>query len=302
MVRVATMRGRWGWGLLLGAALLGAVGGATGQAAPRADLAGTFLVYRCGEGFANLCRINADGSDQVQLTTDGVRDGWYYSSPSLTRDGTRLAYAYGAEMWTADSYGGDRLRISQSTTFAIAFRADGGRIATIERTGGLRVNMFTYAPDGSSRRNERGGPPKVVAWAGDRLLSDQADRASGLQQLCMLVQDDSPCERVVAADPGRDLWGPMVSPDGSTLAAVACAPGETTEPHCALALYDLATATHLRDVVGEVSTSEPAWSPDGTTLAFDRYGVLYLMAVDGAPGSETALVEGVQPTWGGPLP
>jgi hypothetical protein len=39
--------------------------------------------------------------------------------------------------------------------------------------------------------------------------------------------------------------------------------------------------------------------PDGSRLAFDRGGVIHVIAWDGEPGSEVPLTPGVQPTWGG---
>src|SRR6266542_950240 len=51
-----------------------------------------FIVYRCGDGSANLCRINPDGSGQTALTSDGRPGSSAYGSPSLARDGSRLAF------------------------------------------------------------------------------------------------------------------------------------------------------------------------------------------------------------------
>ena len=279
-------------------ATLTALGGTTAAQAQEAPP--SLIVYRCGARYENLCRVDLPSGAITQLTHDGDPDRWYYSTPSLTRDGSRLAYGYGQEMWASDADGGNKVRVSQSTSFIVAFRPDGGRIATIQRTNGFRVGMYTYEPDGSSRRDERGGPPAVVAWMGDRLLGEQKDPATGRQRICLIVKDSTPCERTVAVDAARDLWGPMVSPDGTLIAASACPPNVIDDGACALALYDPQTGAHLRDLATGTDPSDPAWSPDGTRIAFDRGGMIHVIAKDGEPGSEVPLIAGVQPTWGGP--
>jgi hypothetical protein len=44
------------------------------------------IYYRCG---GNICSIRPDGSGKQQLTTDGG-----YSTPSISRDGSKLAFVH----------------------------------------------------------------------------------------------------------------------------------------------------------------------------------------------------------------
>ena len=76
------VRVRWGlWGLatVLTVSVLGAF----------VPQAGAVIVYDCAY---NLCRVNADGSNQVQLTTDGSASNEYVG-PSLSGDGSVLSFA-----------------------------------------------------------------------------------------------------------------------------------------------------------------------------------------------------------------
>ena len=55
-----------------------------------AEAAQAAIVYVCS---SNLCRVNSDGTGQTQLTTDGSDAGPAYGEPSLSADGSKLAYA-----------------------------------------------------------------------------------------------------------------------------------------------------------------------------------------------------------------
>ena len=134
---------------------------------------------------------------------------------------------------------------------------DGGQVATIETvvetvTGPPRPipYLFLAAADGSGR-DTVARSTVATAWLGGRLLRDDAaDDPPFAQQICLLASNtDFPCERLVAADPGRDLRDPAVSPDG-TLVAAARAPGE-------IAIYSAATAALVRVVSSGPSDSAP---------------------------------------------
>ncbi len=157
--------------------------------------------------------------------------------------------------------------------------------------------LFVARADGSGR--EVASRATVTTnWLGGRLLRDDAaDAAPFQQQICVLVTNtDFPCERLVAAEAGHELWDPAVSPDG-TLVAVTRAPIDGFSGD--IAIYSAATAQLVRVVSSGPSDSGPTWSPDGRSIAFARGdGGLWVVSATGAPGSERRiLASGIQPVW-----
>jgi hypothetical protein len=274
---------------------------ALGAAPPaRADS----IVYRC---FPNLCRVAPDGSGQAPLTRDGASGGPAYGWLSATSSGSRLGASFGNRAYVLDGAGrklAGPLASSGGAVLVTQVSPDGGQVATIETvvetvTGPPRPipYLFLAAADGSGR-DTVARSTVATAWLGGRLLRDDAaDDPPFAQQICLLASNtDFPCERLVAADPGRDLRDPAVSPDG-TLVAAARAPGE-------IAIYSAATAALVRVVSAGPSDSAPTWSRDGKRIAFAR-GDGGLWIVPAAGGSaRRILASGVQPVWvraGGPL-
>ena len=187
---------------------------------------------------------------------------------------------------------------------------DGGQIATIETItetlapfpGGiptvrLTPYLFLARADGSGR-DTVARSTVTTNWLAGRLLRDEAaDEAPFEQRICLLATNtDHQCERLVAADPGHELWDPAVSPDGS-LVAVTRAPVDGTSGE--IAIYSAATAQLVRVVSSGPSDNAPTWSPDGRSIAFARGdGGLWVASATGAPGSERRiLASGIQPVW-----
>jgi Tol biopolymer transport system component len=100
------------------------------------------------------------------------------------------------------------------------------------------------------------------------------------------------CARMVAVDEGRDLWGPVASPDGRLVAATRAPVNGSTGD---IAVYDSATGRRVRSVTSGRRDSQPSWSPDGTRIAFTRGGSLYVVPAPG--GAPRRIGAGVQPVW-----
>ena len=81
---------------------IGAVGCAAVAALVAASAASaSHIVYRCGPGFSNLCRIDPATRVVTQLTRDGKPGGPLYAEPSYARNGTKMTYTFGNDLYVA---------------------------------------------------------------------------------------------------------------------------------------------------------------------------------------------------------
>jgi WD40-like Beta Propeller Repeat len=267
------------------------------------------IVFRCPP---NLCRVAADGSGRTQITHDAAAAGPVYGWLSATADGSRLGVSYGNRAHVLDGSGrrlAGPLPHSGGPVLVTQIRPDGGQVATIESISEIQPGppfpgpllqipyLFLAGADGSGREAVARATA-ATAWLGDRLLRDEsADAAPYEQQICLLASNtDFPCERLVAAEPGRDLWDPAVSPDGSLVAATrAAVDGFQGE----IALYSTATARLVRVLTSGPADSQPTWAPNGRAIAFTRGKAgLWVVRATGRPGSERRiLASGIQPVW-----
>jgi len=299
-------RARVSTGVRCAAVLVVTVAALAGAAPAAADS----IVYRC---FPNLCRVAPDGSGRTQLTHDATDGGPVYAWLSASRDGSRLGVSFGNRAHVLDGRGrrlAGPLPHSGGAVLVAQISPDGGQLATIETItetlapfpGGIPTPrqtpyLFLARADGSGR-DTVARSTAATNWLGGRLLRDEAaDGAPFEQRICLLATNtDFPCERLVAADPGHELWDPAVSPDGSLVAATrAPVDGFAGE----IAIYSATTAQLVRVVSSGPSDSGPAWSPDGRSLAFARgNGGLWVVSATGLPGSERRiLASGIQPAW-----
>jgi dipeptidyl aminopeptidase/acylaminoacyl peptidase len=289
---------------------------AAALAVAAAPAAADSILYRC---FPNLCRVAPDGSGRTQLTRDAADGGPVYAWLSATTDGSRLGVSYGNRAYVLDGRGrrvAGPFEHSGGAVLVTQIRPDGGQVATIESItetlapypGGPPTPhqvpyLFLAGADGSGRETVSRSTAATNWLAGRLLRDDNADEAPFEQRICLLASNtDFPCERLVAAEPGHELWDPAVSPDGS-LVAVTRAPLDGFSGD--IAIYSAATAQLARVVSSGPSDSGPTWSPDGRSIAFARGdGGLWVASATGAPGSERRiLASGIQPVWvrgGGP--
>ena len=276
-----------------------ALAGAVTDAAPA-----SVIVFRCGAASENLCGINPDGTGRQQLTRDGTKD-FPYVSPSLSRDGSRLAYVFHSGLYVMNtSSGAITGPITRSATLSV-MRPDGGRVAAIDlypsvlTPVGLDPIACSFAASGGDRACTI--RTSTLGWTPDgRLLVDRPS-ANGNQTdgICAVTKNPEAgydCRPFVAVDPNLDVRDPAVSPDGSVVAATVQEPG-TTAGH--ITLFEYATGEPLRDLTGGTTDGWPAFSPDGERIAFERDGAIYVISSTGGPGGERRLTAGTMPTWGG---
>jgi len=113
-----------------------------------------------------------------------------------------------------------------------------------------------------------------------------------------IARADGTCRRSIVTDPGQDLY-----PTWSPAARIAFASDRSGS--LGIWIHDLAAGTETRFDLGELRATYPAWSPDGTQLAFEgslpgaAASAIYLVAAEGGtptPVTDGAAVDGA-PAW-----
>jgi hypothetical protein len=298
-----------------GALLLAGVAGLTASPATARSSA-SVLVYSCGNGFANLCQVSANGTGARRLTTDGSATVFAnrYASPSLSRDGTRLAYirGYGLHVWNRHT--GRRTGLISHQAQLARISPDGRKVGDIEQfpafTGVGRMDtacMFNSDGTGLNAGRDCEGTTGSFGFTNaNRMLAsvpDQYDPAHGQYDaaICMFDPVKSGCELpFTVAQLGYDLYDPAVSPDGHWVALTRATPGRFEG---AIVIYSLRTGNLVRQLTAGPSDSGPVFSPDGSRLAFvrrasSRTPTIFTVAARG--GTVTRVIRsGRAVTWGG---
>jgi hypothetical protein len=212
-----------------------------------------------------------------------------------------------------------RTTLNSGSVLATFMRPDGGKIAFIKDvTEGQSVPwLYTVNADGSSlSAPEEARFALTAGWLGATLLRDGYSNAAhacssptgncAARSICPAENHacGAPTEDPnVAEDPIRDLGDPAGSPDGSKVAVMAV-PYPVGSEHAsatagAIALYNASTGQHLTDLTSGNEDSGPAWSPDGSAIAFTRGAAAIYTVPAGGGAASLLLAGGIQPTWGG---
>ncbi len=260
----------------------------------------SFLVYRCG---SNLCRANADGSGQAQLTTDGSSSA-PYSSPSLSTDGNHLTFLKGGSLYTSDGNAQNVVGPIAGSGVEAHMAPDGSRVMEVAASGFGPNQILSFNLNGSGQTDDwyptlSGG----YGATGTQEVSNAQTPSGGViirSSLCLITNTppSNSCARVVAQSPNSAdvLYLPTLQPGGSTLAVEE---GSSTGP-TTIAAYNYTTGALIANVTNGTSDASPTWSPDGQWIGFQRGTAIYKVpATGGAP--QLLVASGAQPTWGGPI-
>jgi len=277
--------------------------------------ASSLLVYSCGPGFANVCQINADGSGRKQLLTSTKPTAFAkrYGSPSLSRDGKKLAYLLGYGLHVRDLVTGRVTGFITNNAFLARISPDGTKVGDLEEFPDTLVPLgwvstacvFNSNGSGPKAGRDCEGSTGSFGFTNDNRvlasISDLLDTAHDRYDkgICLLDPVTSGCDRFVVADLGYDLSDPGLSPSGRLLAVTRSVPGQTQG---AIVLYDYATGKLVRVLTTGTTDSGAVWSPDGSRLAFVRGAAagsprIYTIAAKGGSARQL-LVRGRAVTWG----
>jgi Tol biopolymer transport system component len=246
----------------------------------------------------------------------------------------KIAFSVGAALWTMNADGSNRAPFNNLRGIAPAWSPDGGRLAYQSDDGvhvvngdgsgdalivpgarapawsptGTQLDVVTGPADGCSEL--------TIVKDDGTVISSYSDPDCDFLTCCLDAPAWSPSGspivfelRVYEPDPDTCepgdcpfFFGPPQLSIGARAATANWAPGANelaaarnfSFPH-GIAVFR-PDGTEARRLTTNGADRQPAWSPDGTKIAFERTGAIYVMnAADGAAAA--SLGTGSQPDW-----
>jgi TolB protein len=249
--------------------------------------------------------VNPDGTGLRKLGR-----GW---GPAYSPSGTRIAFAFNGDIWTMNADGTNRQRVTSAPADdrEPTWSPDGTKLAfaSSRNTGGIYVLRST-APYGSAvRLVATPNPPdeSIIAsdaepaWATNGFIYFTRDAhygagGSGCDDTHDTMRVDPAAKTVIRIEP----WA--VSADIGPAAGALVYDNDLIDTMCVgydgIALAQI-TGAHPHAVTPLRSSlpidSEPVFSPDGTRIAFERGGSIYVIRPNGLGLQKVVL--GGAPSW-----
>jgi Tol biopolymer transport system component len=278
-----------------------------GPAAPAPAAVDDRIVFELlsPRGDRDIYTVNPDGSGLTQITATGDA-----GSPSWSPDKSRITFTREdirnriSDIYVMNADGSGQTQLtSDGSSSEPAWSPDGSRIAFTRGDFG-NTDIYVMNADGTGATNLTNNPAsdQNPDWSPDgSLITFVSNRDAGpyvpgaifREELFIMNSDGSQPRRI---ETGTNAGGPRFSPDGTRIAfhPMRNDPGP-------LPLFTINT-----DGSGRVEVATgfwPAWSPDGSQLAFVDFltpggadGSLHIVNVDGT--GRTLLVEnGWDPDW-----
>jgi Tol biopolymer transport system component len=282
--------------LVLAASMLGLV-----PAAAAASGGGGILFSAAVPGKGSIVLVRPDGTGLVNLTPNESSYETDTRDYSWSPDGSQIVFSShrdgpaSQEIYVMNADGSAQRRLTfdsgHDSVFNIqpVWSPDGATIAFVHASG-LSHSVWLMRPDGSERRElvNVGAMVERLTWSPDstRLLYD----VQNAPPTHVEVVDVRTGMRRSLTPPGQTDFYATWSPDGRSIAM-------TSNPFARTSHIDVVDSTDgSRRTVSSVPGTDPAWSPDGSEIAFvgirtfpeyaDRYGSpqrldLFVVGADG---------------------
>jgi tricorn protease len=234
----------------------------------------------------------------------------YFGEPSVSPDGSEIAFVSGGDLWTVPARGGDaHLLVSHPATESRPlYSPDGKSLAfTSNRTGGGDVYLLTFATGDLKRLTFDDSNELVEGWSPDSkyiYYSSSARDISGMNDIYR-VRRDGGTPTQVTADRYTTEYFAAPSPAGDTLAFTARGNAGSQwwrKGHSHLDESEIwlrregSPAQYERITEGGAKEAWPMWSKDGRTLFYmsDRSGAqnIWKRALSGKPQQVTRFTGG----------
>jgi Tol biopolymer transport system component len=250
------------------------------------------------------------GCSALVLPADDYEDPEYVdfdttdANPAWSPDGDEIAFERGGAVYTVKPDGSCPRRVTAGGE--PAFSPKGGRLAVTRCEGG-ECTIVIVSRDGSDERGLVAGPFSQPSWSADGAhvyVSREEEDAStatwivradgtGLRRLTPPWVEHGDARWSIAAASEGD---PTISPDGADYAF-----SSSDDP--TVAIVGLQEAIFARDVEGgerrqlsdpsgNAGDYDPAWSPNGKLISFQRSGEIAVMDADGSNERVLTRVDG----------
>jgi Tol biopolymer transport system component len=279
-------------------------------ATPAFNLWRTKIVYVCYvNGSDEICLMDADGSNQLQLTRRPGTD-WY---PSLSPDGESIVFSSQSEDGNFDIYimstsGGNIQRLTRhmGDNYSPSISPDGRRIVFTSTAGGEQ-DIWVMGIDGSNptRLTWNNVDDVDPEWSPDGTRISFTSNLAGATSLFVMNADGTNIRQLTYGInvEGRNDW----SPDGRYLAFYAGPPGDKD---IYLVHIDCANLSNgcdrslLRRLTNGGNNKAPSFSPDGQWIAYasnaSGKNQIFIIRVDGGEVRQLTFDDHTnwQPRWG----
>lgn len=234
-----------------------------------------------GSGSDDIWTVDPDGRRLTNLTKAQKTKG-NDSDPQWSPDGRRIAFVSdrdgNSDIWmmNVDGTGARNLTRAPGEDLAPRWSPDGKRIVFSSfRDGDAEIYMMTADGTEVTNLTKSDGDDLEPAWSPDStriaFVSERGKRPRALYVLNV----DAPKDPTRIAAPACDVSSPTWSPDGKSIAFVSCggANGQGNVDPLQHVVYTVGSGGGGLVAMSDpkVESGGPAYSPDGTSLAFWTY-------------------------------